>query len=221
MRIEDRFFEKYKLIISKLIPYGFKLKDGLYIFSKDIMNGDFRVDIVIDVTGKVKGKVFDVEINEEYFNIHIEKIMGEFVNKIKKEYVNILQDIAENCFEKEYFYFNQTNRITKKIQEKYQVIPEFLWSISPDAGVFRHKDSGKWFGLITKIDQLKIVSNKSGKVEVLNLKLDFEVPEYLKLEGIYPAYHMNKKNWVSIILDETLKDEKILYLLEKSFANTV
>ena len=59
------------------------------------------------------------------------------------------------------------------------------------------------------IDKNKIEKNKKGEIEIINLKLDEETKEYIKQNGIYEAYHMSKKNWVTIILDDTLKDDDI------------
>lgn len=39
-------------------------------------------------------------------------------------------------------------------------------------------------------------------------------------KGIYIAYHMNKKNWVSIILDDTLTDNEIISLIDISYNNS-
>lgn len=66
------------------------------------------------------------------------------------------------------------------------------------------------------IDKNKLDSTKRGEIEVINIKLDDKVQESLNINGIYPAYHMNKKSWVSVILDDTLSDEKIMELIELS-----
>ena len=161
----------------------------------------------------------EIELNEEYNNFRIEGNIGEFVGTVREEYRNILQDIANNCFEKEVFIFEQTNRITKLINEKYKVCPEFLWDKFPGFGVFRSTRSNKWFGIIMNIDKSKIIPEKTGEIEVLNVKLDDDVQNYLGLEGIYPSYHLSKKSWVSIILDDTLSDEKIMELVDLSYEN--
>ena len=67
------------------------------------------------------------------------------------------------------------------------------------------------------IDKSKIIKEMKGKIEVINLKLDKYVNDYLKENGVYQAYHMNKKNWVSIILDDTLTDEYIYRLIDISY----
>jgi predicted DNA-binding protein (MmcQ/YjbR family) len=217
MSIESEVFKKYIPNNNKLIKYGFKKSNNEYKFSKKIMNDTFRADIVIDDKGQVIGKVIEIELNEEYINFRIKGNSGEFVGKVREEYKSILQDIANKCFEKEYFIYEQTNRITKLINEKYNVSPEFLWNFVPDYGVFRNVRSKKWFGIVMNLDKSKIIPNKTGEVEVLNLKLDENVTKALKLNGVYSPYHSNKKNWVSIILDNTLSDEKIMELVDLSY----
>ena len=98
------------------------------------------------------------------------------------------------------------------INQKYNVEPEFLWDKFPGYGVFKNTRSGKWFGIIMNLDRSKIILDKSGEIEILNVKLDDEVEKYLKKKGIYPSYHLSKKSWVTIILDDTLKDDEITNL---------
>ncbi|WP_330849233.1 MmcQ/YjbR family DNA-binding protein, partial [Streptococcus suis] len=40
--------------------------------------------------------------------------------------------------------------------------------------------------------------------------------ELLSRSGIFPAYHMSKKTWVSVLLDDTVEDQTVFALLEKS-----
>lgn len=39
-------------------------------------------------------------------------------------------------------------------------------------------------------------------------------------EGFFPAYHMNKENWISILLDGTVSADEIKPLLELSYQLT-
>ena len=64
----------------------------------------------------------------------------------------------------------------------------------------------------------KIDKNKSGLIEVINVKINpNDKDNLLKIEGIYEAYHMNKKSWISIILDDTLSDDLISELIDNSY----
>ena len=219
MKIEENIFKKVKIDEEKLIKYGFDKESKGYKYSTKIMNNSFRVDIFVSKKGEVLGKIYDLNLDEEYTNFRIKDVNGEFVNKVKNEYIKLLEEIKRNCFKEEYFVLEQANRITNIIKEKYDIIPEFLWD-NFEGGVFRNKRSSKWFGVIMNIDKSKIIPKENGEVEILNLKLDNDVEKYLKIRGIYPAYHMNKKNWVSIILDDTICDNKILELIDISFKNS-
>lgn len=215
MNIEKEIFKRSKVDIDKLIKYGFKKENNKYIYEKRFLD-NFKAIIYIE-DNNIIGKIIDLDINDEYINYRIESQNNEFVNMVREEYKNILKDILDNCFNKEYFIFDQTNRITKLIKDNYDVDPEFLWDNLPGCGVFRNKNNNKWFGIIMNIDKSKIIPKLTGEIEVLNVKLDNEVEKYLKKDGIYKAYHMNKKSWVSIILDDTLTDRDILNLINISY----
>jgi predicted DNA-binding protein (MmcQ/YjbR family) len=213
--MEDEIFIKAKFNTKKLMKYGFKKVKSDYVY-ECFLNDDFKAIISINKDNKVSGKVFDITVNDEYLNFRVNNENGSFSNKIRNDYKEVLIDILNNCCDKSDFIFDQTNRIAKYIKDKYDVNPEFLWNDSPDCGIFRNK-SDKWFGIIMDIDKGKIIKEMKGKIEVINLKLDKYVNDYLKENGVYQAYHMNKKNWVSIILDDTLTDEYIYKLIDISY----
>ena len=58
------------------------------------------------------------------------------------------------------------------------------------------------------------------KIDVVNLKLPLELfGAFTKEEGVYPAYHMNKKHWVSVLLPDA-PDEVVKFLVGASFNAT-
>ena len=222
MTIEEEVFRKTKADFGKISKYGFKQNKSLYKYSKNIMNNTFRVDIEIDNNGKVKGKVYDLSFGDEYTNFRIEDSTGSFVGQVREEFRNLLKDIRSNCFTTEAFLFEQSNRITKQIKEKYKDEPEFEWEKFPGYATFRNKDSKKWYGIIMNIDKSKLDKKSVGEVEIIDIKLEpNEIENLLKQTGFYPAYHMNKKSWISIILDNTISDENIMKLIDKSYSYTV
>lgn len=216
MNIENEIFKKSKIDYDKLISYGFKMIDGKYIISKTILNSSFRVDVEISDIGIVKGKIIDLSFNEEYTNYRIENQTGEFASKIRKEFENILLDIKNSCTTTNYFITNQANRIANLIVEKYNDIPKFAWDKFPGYGIFKNPNNDKWYGLIMNINKSKI-DNGNEEVEILNVKLnEDEIGHLLNKKGFYKAYHMNKENWITILLDDTIKDEEIMNYIEES-----
>ena len=214
--MENEIFKRCHVDFNKLVNYGFIKEQDYYIYSTLFMNNSFKVIIKIDLNGNVNSKVIDMDTEEEYLKIHFDNI-GTYTAQIKDEYEKILKDIRKSCFNKDYFLLPQSNRITSYIKNKYGDNPEFLWDKYPGFGVFRNKDSEKWYALIANIKAYKIDSN-IGETEIINLKIDSEkLDELLNKNGFYKAYHMNKKDWITILLNDTVGDDEIISLIDKSW----
>ena len=69
-----------------------------------------------------------------------------------------------------------------------------------------------------KINWKKLNVLNEGDVEIINLKVPpEEVKGLVKREDIYPAYHMNKKHWISVCLNRTVLDSEVFNLIAKSY----
>ena len=56
------------------------------------------------------------------------------------------------------------------------------------------------------------------RLDILNVKCDpIMIGSLITENGFYPAYHMNKSNWITVALDGSADDEKIKFLLDMSF----
>ena len=216
MKLVDELFKRYKVKEELLTAFGFKKDDGAFSYAKTVSNGAFNLIITVK-DKKISGELIDTDFGDKYNQIDND-VSGSFIAELKRECSELLLFLREKCFYKENFIFSQSNRITARIKEKYGVEPEFLWDKFPAFGVFRNKINDKWFGIIMNVDKSKIVSTEKGEIEIINVKSE-DVPDMLKTKGIYPAYHMNKKSWVSVVLDETISDEQVFSLIEKSFEN--
>lgn len=112
----------------------------------------------------------------------------------------------------------QKDKIIEHAKDFYGADIEYLWEDTPNSGIFRNKLSRKWFGIIMDIPKNKLGFESEETVFVLNVKCDpLMVGELQKERGFFPAYHMNKDKWISIILDGTVKDETIFYLIKQSY----
>ena len=108
------------------------------------------------------------------------------------------------------------------IKKKYKVQPEYPWRTSPNSAVFRHSDNNKWFALLMDIPGDKVGLNSADYVDVINLKIDDMIFRDMIIQeaGIMPAYHMNKMHWVSVLLDGTVPENKVLDLIDMSYLAT-
>lgn len=60
-------------------------------------------------------------------------------------------------------------------------------------------------------------SDSREEAEVINVKADgSKIKEILAQKGFYPAFHMGRKCWVSIILDVALEDKEIKAMIHAS-----
>lgn len=113
------------------------------------------------------------------------------------------------------------DRICKFIADKYNAIPEYLWTRFPDYAVFRRADNKKWFAVVMSVKKSKLGLNGEENADILNVKCDpFLVSLLVDKKGFLPAYHLNKKNWITILLDGSQKDISIEELIETSFQTT-
>ncbi len=219
MTLEEEIFKKSELDNNKLLEYGFIKKDNYLEYKKPILNNNFEIIVKVK-ENKIKGKIIDKELDDEYLNYRVENQIGEFVNNIRDEFIKTLEDIKQNCTINKLFVSDQSNRIADLILKKYKDSPEFLFS-EETTGVFRNKNNKKWYGIIMNVDYKKFLE-KDGKTDVINIKLNPDkINDLINEEGFFRAYHMNKKSWVSIVLDDTVKDEKIMELIDESYTYTV
>ena len=214
--MEQEIFKNTNINLNKLKKYGFKKEKKYYIYETNILNNEFKV--IITINKNITGKIIDLETNEEYLGLRT-NMNGTFVNKLREEYKKILNDIKEKCTNQKYFDSKQANRITNYIIEKYNDKPEFLWDNTPQDCIFRNKENKKWYAIIMNINRIKLDEIKED-IEIINLKIKEEkINELLNQKGFYKAYHMNKKNWITIILNDTLKDKEIINLIKESYQN--
>lgn len=221
MSIEQKIFERAKIDFDKLKAFGFVKSGNLWTYGKTFMDGDFKAVVQVDASGKVTGNVYETDSDDIYFPLRVESMAVGFAGEVRGEYEKILQDIKEHCCHINYFVSPQANRLSLKIYEKYGDNPVFPWD-DFSGGVFKNPINGKWYAIVMYIDGQKVDSKLTGKVEAMNFKLDPD--EVLQLhgeKGFYPAYHMNKKSWITVVLNDTVSDETILTLLEESHEFTL
>lgn len=112
-------------------------------------------------------------------------------------------------------------KLFKYIRKHFLAEPEYLWNKFPGYAVFRHNKSKKWFGIVMNVPGEKLSLEKNEMVDVLNVKVKSEHIEFLlQMEGIYPAYHMNKSHWISVLLNGSISAQEIYELLSDSYSLT-
>lgn len=112
-------------------------------------------------------------------------------------------------------------RVFSYIEEKFGAQGERVFDKHPAFAVFRHAKNRKWFAVFMCIDGGKLGLKSAQELEILNLKCKPDLAAILRdADQILPAYHMNKKHWISVNLSSKIAPEQVEDLIDLSFELT-
>ena len=85
--------------------------------------------------------------------------------------------------------------------------PDYPFDEDFETAVLRHTDTRKWYAIVMKVSRRKFGMNSDEVIDVVNLKLPMEMfGSFGAADGVYPAYHMNKLHWISVLLPDAPAD---------------
>lgn len=225
MRLEDELFRRLRPNEQYLIKYGFQKQDDIYRYQTKLEDTGMYAIIIVD-GNSVSGRVLDDLTNEEYVAVHTVGKKGNFATKVRTAYLSCLEDIAKNCFDKVMYSSIQANTMHEwMITELHDIANHPFTKLhngnrttDNEFTAYKPSDSDKMYVLMFSIDKHKLDKGcDESYIDAMNIKVEpSKVSDYLQLPGFYPAYHMNKKHWVTAILDGTIEDETLKELLLKS-----
>lgn len=112
---------------------------------------------------------------------------------------------------------SQARLVEEFIKTEFNDNAEYLFETS-DTAVFRKGKRKKWYAVVMNISRSKLGLKSDEKVAVLNVKLNPNEIALLTDHTVYfPAYHMNKKHWCTIILDGSADIDEVCYRVEQSY----
>lgn len=213
----DELFDRKILNMEKALLFGF-VKDGNdYKCETDILDGLFHLQVLISSAGTVDTNLIEKETGEEYI-LYKTNAAGSFVGDVRKAIETILIQVARDCYDIEIFKSPQAKEVICYVQGKYGDELEFLWKKFPDNAIWRRKDTAKWYGAILTVAKSKLGFESDEIVEIIDLRIQSEKMEMLLLnDNYYPGWHMNKKNWYTIILDGSVAIEDICKHIDESY----
>lgn len=206
---------KKKVNIKKLLEYGFTKENDIYKYKDTLIEDKFKIIIYYDNT--LNYQLIDLVTNEEYVLVKVKDVMGEYVGYLRDLINAKLNDIINKCFDNEIFKCKQTKEIINYLQNTYDVSPEFLWEDDKNAAL-RHPDTLKWFGIIMTITKDKLGFKEKDEIEIIDLKMEPDkITNLVDNQKYFLGYHMNKKHWLTIILNESISTQEIINYLNDSY----
>lgn len=211
-------FKNRKLNISKLLSYGFAEYNDCYVYSADLLDGQMKMNVSVSKDGKTNTEVVDSNSGEEYVLHLVQSATGSFVGQVKAEYEDVLEQICSKCYDIEIFKSKQAKSVIDYVKDKYGDEPEYLWKKFPDNAIVRRKDNKKWYIALLTVSSRKLGFDSDEMIEILDLRMKPEdVETMVDSKKYFPGYHMNKKHWITICLDETVSFDEICSKIDDSY----
>lgn len=212
MKIID--VEKYNLSKEQLNGFGFKEEAEKLIYRKEILDSSFLIEIVF-INNQLLIEVYDLEFDETYSLFSVDSAVGETVQNIREHVENLLNSILGLA--------DESGKISSEIidycNNKYGGNHVNPFKKHPDILAFVN-EKNKWYALLLDVEYNKLNKNTNitTKVKILNVKYPTDnILAIIDNKNIFPAYHMNKKHWISIVLDKNIKLETIKELIDISY----
>ena len=206
--------EKYNLTENQLTKCGFLRDNKGLILNKSILNNEFRVEIrVIDKAFEIE--VYDNNFSEIYPLFSVDSAVGELVTNVRDEVEIIIKEILELTDNKSAIY----NEIKKYINKKYSGTMVKPFKSNPNIKAFV-TDKNKWYALILDVEYNKLNKESSieSKVKIINLKHNTDqIPKIINERNIFPSYHMSKKHWISVVIDNNMDLNYLTQLIDISY----
>ena len=102
----------------------------------------------------------------------------------------------------------------------YGTSPDYPFDEDFETAVLRHADNRKWYAIVMRVSRSKFGLDSDEVIDVVNLKLPTEMfGSFGAADGVYPAYHMNKLHWISVLLPGA-PDNIVQFLVNVSFEAT-
>ena len=212
MKIID--IEKYNFSKEQLKGFGFKEEAEKLIYRQEILDMSFLIEIVF-VDSQLLVEVYDLEFDEVFSLYSVDSAVGETVQNIREHVENLLGTILGLA--------DQSGKISSEVIDycnKYggNHVNPFKKHLDILAFV---NEKNKWYALLSDVEYNKLNKNTdiTTKVKILNVKYPTDnILDIIDNQNIFPAYHMNKKHWISIVLDKNIKLETIKELIDISYS---
>lgn len=177
-----------------LLEYGFQKEGNLLVLNRKL-DEEFYAVFTFDFQN-LTAEVFENQTGEKYALLDVKTAHGEFVSSIREKVSIMIEEIIQKCSENRDLKSEYIDFLEKELSTK----GEYPWENESSYSVYRCENQ-KWFALVMKIKFKNLGFESEEPVWVVNLKADAEkIPELVDGKSIFPAWHMNKKYWITVLL---------------------
>ena len=214
----DLKFSKKKIRYETLASFGFTETENGYEYQTLIANGQFQMTVTIYNDGKAQSKVCDLLSGDEFVLHLVPTAVGSFVGRVREDYERVISAIEKSCTEPDIFKSEQTKELIEYVRNTYGDELEYLWQRFPDNAVWRRKGNEKWYAAVLTVSRRKLGLNSDEIVEIIDLRADkTKIDSIVDNKKFFPGWHMNKKSWYTVILDNSVSTNEIITRIDESY----
>ncbi len=209
-------FRSAKIKKESLDAAGFKTTDdNTFSMNKTVSKGAFNADITLSLSEQtLTVHLFDSATSEKYALFDMPNSHGAFVASLREEVQQLIDEIKSKCFETS----DLKDDYIAWIKTQFGAEPDYPWpDDAPWSFVFRCPNE-KWFALVMRIKYRQLGLTSDEEVWVVNMKAcQDKIPNLIDKKSIFPAWHMNKKHWITVLLTAATDFNKLCELTQKSW----
>ena len=203
MAFEDAYLPKAVPDADGLLRLGFSHEGETYYKETVILDGAFLLQIT--VTGiSVTTKLIETESGEPYELYRVESAHGDYVGMVRDAVKEVLMEMRATCYPASWTQRSQPKEILNFIHRTFGEEEEYPWD--DVNAVVRRKDNRKWYALFMPLPVSKLGIDEDRHEVIMNIAHNGADVDH---RVFYPAYHMNKKSWVSMVLDGSVPSKDI------------
>lgn len=203
----------YELNAHKAQGVGCSCHEGVFYYTTLLAKGAFEAQVSF-TDAEIDVKVVDSGTKEPYTLLEIPSSDGPFVMSVRHEVEQLVQYILDQCFD----FKNIKQGLVQYMMDTYGTIPESPWKKYPKFLTFKTTKKQKWYAIMMNIPATSLGSKGAEEVEVLNVKINPpSVAQYIEQKTFFPAYHMNKKHWITIMLHKDISLNMAKTMIDESY----
>ena len=206
--------EQYDVNREKALAYGFVALGDTLCLQKALDGTEFYVKVTI-AGRRLEVNVFDSDTDEEYLPFNVPDNISGYVMSVREKVEALLAELKEQCLEKS----NVKLQLLEYCSQTFGTTPEAPWADTPYAFTLKTARKNKWYALLTTIPYKSLGIEQAGRIDIMNIKLPPEkITQLVDRVSFYPAYHMNKKHWLTVLLKKDLDMALVQELVAESYS---
>lgn len=210
----DRYLAEYHPDRPRLKAYGFVPEGRALVLRRRLAGSIFAAFSLQGAHFSLAVYDDDTPEKADYVPFQAAAADGPYVSLVRERAQALLEDILRQGFVRD----SLRDQILAQARQEYGTEPCFPWAEYPGHCTLK-APNGKWYGLVMQVPYAVLGIGKAGRADVLNVKnLPEKIQALVDGEHFLPAYHMNKKYWLSVLLDSPAVLPQAQVLLRESYA---